>query len=290
MSVSRPGPVLIGYDGSSASTAALAWAASYARTEGLSLRLVHALALPVLSTPMGIAAPLPVDDIEAAARQLLDDACRHVREAHPQLAIDVVVTFGPAAQVVLEESRQAALTVLGSRGLGEFRELVVGSVAAQVSAHASSPVVVVPAGWSAVEGPVVVGVDGSELSSAAVDFGFRYAAATGVELDAVLAWTGPVSTGPGDLIPLVYDADALREEDEAVLSEAVAGHTDKYPDVVVRHRVVHGHAADVLLDAADGAQLLVVGSRGRGGFRGLLLGSVSRAVLHHAACPVAVVR
>jgi nucleotide-binding universal stress UspA family protein len=292
MSVTPPRPVVVGYDGSPASRAALEWAAAYADTAARPLRLLHALAVPLVSSPMGVTGALPVDDLIDAARGLLDEACREVRKTRPDLDVDVVVELGPAAPVLVDESRQASLTVLGSRGLGEFRDVVLGSAAAQVATHATSPVVVVPAGSPAPSpgGRVVVGVDGSELSSAAVDFAFGYAAVTGASIDAVLAWTGPVSTGPGDMIPLVYDAESLRREDEVVLAEAVAGRSGTYPDVVMRERVVHGHPAAVLLDAADGAQLLVVGSRGRGGFRGLLLGSVSRAVLHRSRCPVAVVR
>jgi nucleotide-binding universal stress UspA family protein len=294
MTMSSTEPVVVGYDGSPASAAALAWAAGYVAGNHASLRLVHALALPVVTGPMGVAAVLPVDDLVSSAEELLEQAVDRVRADHPGLAADVAVRVGPATPVLLEEVHRARLVVVGSTGLGELRDAMLGSVALELAEHAGRPVVVVPAGWTAPSAPderrVVVGVDGSDVSSPAVDFAFQQAADTGAVLDAVLAWSGPVSTGPGDMLPLVYDAEALAEENRVTLAESLAGHNDKYPDVQVRARVVRGRPAAVLAEAARGAELLVVGSRGRGGFRGLLLGSVSRAVLHRCAGPVAVVR
>lgn len=122
--------------------------------------------------------------------------------------------------------------------------------------------------------PVVVGVDGSKSG-----------------LVAVHAWTHPVSTGPGDMLPLVYDVNGVEAEEQRVLAESVAGWCDRYPEVPVAHRLVRGPTRTTLIDeSARGAPLLVVGARGRDGFAGLLLGSVSQAVLHHAGCPVAVIR
>ena len=294
MTMSSTGPVVVGYDGSPASAAALAWAAGYAARTHSPLRLVHALALPVVRGPVGVAAVLPVDELVASAEELLEQAADRVRADHPELAAEVAVRVGPATPVLLEEAHPARLVAVGSTGLGELRDIMLGSVALELAEHAGRPVVVVPAGWTAPQASderrVVVGVDGSDVSSPAVDFAFRQAADTGAVLDAVLAWTGPVSTGPGDMLPLVYDAEALAEENRVTLAESLAGHMDKYPDVRVRPRVVRGRPASVLAEAARGAELLVVGSRGRGGFRGLLLGSVSRAVLHRCAGPVAVVR
>jgi nucleotide-binding universal stress UspA family protein len=286
-------PVVVGYDGSPASAAALRWAAAYAETEQNGVRLVHALELPSAGGAMGFAPVVRVTDLVDATEELLDTATEEVRADHPGLRIDVEVTIGAAVPVLLDEAHSARLLVVGSGGLGELRDVLLGSVAAQLTAHASTPVVVVvPAGWTVAAGNsrVVVGVDGSQVSAAAVDFAFGYAGATGAAVEAVLAWEGPVSTGPGDLVPLVYDAETLQRENEAVLAESLAGQGEKHPDVAVWSHVVRGRPADVLAEAARGAELLVVGSRGRGGFRGLLLGSVSRAVLHRTACPVAVVR
>lgn len=285
--------VVVGYDGSPASEAAVTWAAEEATRRHAPLRLVHALALAIVRRPIGPAVMLRIDPIRHAAERLLDATCQRVRSAHPELKIDAVATVADPAPVLLHEATHAGLLVIGSRGLGEFRDLAAGSVMAHVATHAPCPVVVVPASWDAgrKDPPeVVVGVDGSQNSMATVDFAFEQAQATTASLTAVLAWRDPVWTGPGDQLPLVYDQHQLEQESAAVLAESIAGHTDKYPDIPVTERLVRGHADDVLVEAARSAQLLVVGSRGRGAFRGLLLGSVSRSLLHHAPCPVAVVR
>lgn len=281
--------VVVGYDGSPAADAACEWAAAEAERRGAKLRLVHVLALPIAGTPMGIADGLQTEPLRVAAERLLDKVCRRLRAERPTLSIDVVVEFGGAAPALLEEATEATLVVLGSRGLGEFRDLASGSVSAHVATHAPCPVVVIPPAGTPGSG-VVVGVDGSELSVDAIDFAFEQAQARNVTLTAVMAWHDPVRTGPGDLLPLVYDVDELREESAALLAESIAGHTEKYPDVVVEQELVRGHPDDVLIDAGRSAELLVVGSRGRGAFRGLLLGSTSRSLVHHAPCPIAVVR
>jgi nucleotide-binding universal stress UspA family protein len=136
----------------------------------------------------------------------------------------------------------------------------------------------------------VLGVDGSPNNNAAIGFAFEEAALRGVPLTALHAWSHPVSTGPGDMLPVVYDVGEVESEEARLLSEALAGWGDKFPDVVVDRKLVHGGARKALIDAAHEAQLLVVGGRGRGGFTGLLLGSVSQAALHHAVCPVAIIR
>jgi nucleotide-binding universal stress UspA family protein len=135
-----------------------------------------------------------------------------------------------------------------------------------------------------------VGVDGSPASDSALGFAFEEASLRGTGLTVVHAWTMPVSTGPGDILPLVYDIDEVNAEETRLLAETVAGWQEKYPDVRVHRVVAHGAPAHELVQRSAGAELLVVGSRGRGGFRGLLLGSVSQAAIHHAQCPVAVVR
>ena len=284
-------PVVVGYDGSPAAEAAAFWAAAEAVRLSTKLRLVYVLVLPVVNSPIGIAVALGTDQLRNAAHQLLDKVARRLRATHPALAIDVVTEFGGTASVLLQEATEARLVVLGSRGLGEFRDLTAGSVSAHVATHATCPVVVIPPHWSPddAEG-VVVGVDGSELSVDAVDFAFEQAQARGTTLTTVMAWHDPVSTGPGDMLPLVYDPEELRQESAALLAEAIAGHAEKYPDVVVQQEIIRGHPSDVLIDAGRSAELLVVGTRGRGAFRGLLLGSTSRALVHYAPCPIAVVR
>lgn len=284
-------PVVVGYDGSPAAEKAAVWAAAEAARRHTTLRIVHVLALPMVSTPMGFAVPLETEPLRHAAQKLLRELAGRLRSDHPSLQIKVAAEFGSTAAVLLQEATDAQLAVLGSRGLGEFRDLVAGSVSAHVATHADCPVVIVPASWwPGVRSGVVVGIDGSATSTAATDFAFEQAQARSMPLTAVLAWHDPVRTGPGDLLPLVYDLDALEQENAAVLAESIAGHAEKYSDMDVRRELVRGHADDVLIDAARSADLLVVGSRGRGAFRGLLLGSTSRALVHYAPCPIAVVR
>jgi nucleotide-binding universal stress UspA family protein len=285
--------IVIGYDGSPASEAAARWAADAAERLGRPLRVVHAMPWPILRTASGAAVLVELDTVRHAAERLLAKVCRRLRAEHPGLDLGAEVMTGDSVPVLLREAAESSLLVVGSRGLGELRDLAAGSVMAHVATHAHCPVVVVPTDWpraASVRNEVVVGVDGSAQSAAAIDFGFRYAELTGAAVTAVLAWHDPKSTGPGDMLFPVFDVEVLEQDSAAVLGEAVAGQAVDHPDVKVTEQLVHGAAANVLVDASQHAQLLVVGSRGRGRFRGLLLGSVSRAVLHHAQCPVAVVR
>jgi nucleotide-binding universal stress UspA family protein len=168
----------------------------------------------------------------------------------------------------------------------------MGSVSAHLATHATCPVVIVPPRWESDEAPggVVVGVDGSERSLQAIDFAFKQAETRRAPLTAVMAWQDPLSIGPDDPLPTVYDLDALEQQSAVLLAESPAGRRDNYPDVSVHEQLVRGTARDVLTAVGRSAALLVVESRGRGAFRGLLLGSTSRALVHHPPCPVAVVR
>jgi nucleotide-binding universal stress UspA family protein len=180
---------------------------------------------------------------------------------------------------------------LGSRGMGGFVGLLVGSTAVHLSAHGRCPVLVVrEVGDEA--GPVVVGVDGSVMGEQAVGFAFAEAALRKAPLRALHAstWNAPLPAPQDAAVPYANPPGALAGEEERLVSEALAGHRERYPEVPVEDQVVHGRTREALIEASHSAQLLVVGARGRGGFAGLLLGSVSQAVLHHAHCPVAVVR
>ena len=285
-------PIVVGYDGSPAATAALRWAAALAAKEHTRVELVHALELPYsIGTRRVLGAPRLTELVDATAA-LLTAAAKPVETDHPDIDVDVVVVVGSAAAILVDRARSARLVVVGSNGLGEVRDVLAGSVTAQLSMHAAVPVVVVPPNWTPASGNgrVVVGVDGSQVSAAAVDFAFGFAEVVGAQVEAILTWTGPVSTGPGDMVPLVYNADDLRRDNQLTIAECLAGQADKHPDVVVRSRVIRGRPADILEAASRGGTLLVVGSRGHGGFRGLLLGSVSQALIHRTTCPIAIVR
>jgi nucleotide-binding universal stress UspA family protein len=281
---------VVGVDGSEASFAAVRLAAREAGFRGRSLRVVHAFVWPLVQATMaGVPRPEPDAEMRRDAEQIVRDAVAEATKADPELAVTGDLVTGGAGGALVDASRDAVLVVLGDRGLGGFTGLLVGSVAVQVAAHGSCPVLVAR-GREHASGPVVVGVDGSATSDAAVQMAFEEASARGAELVAVHFWTGPVSTGPGDMLPLVYDYDDVEADEVRLLAESIAGWRERYPEVPVTRRVIRGHPAHGLVDESVQAQLLVVGARGRGGFTALLLGAVSQAVLHHATCPVAIVR
>jgi nucleotide-binding universal stress UspA family protein len=282
-------PVVVGVDGSDASFAAVDLAAREATLRRRPLRIVHAFIWPYLHVPLG-PSPYgpPGGGLRHQAEQILADAHARAHAAAPQVPIHGELITGEAAAVLCGSSRTAGLVVIGDRGLGGISGLLVGSVAVQLAAHAACPIVVAR-GSADPAAPVLLGVDGSPANNPAVGFAFEEAALRGVPLTAMHTWTHPVSTGHGDMLPLVYDAAEVEADENRVLAEALAGWHDRYPDVVVHRDLTHGGARQALIDATGRAQLVVVGTRGRGGFTGLLLGSVSQAVLHHAACPVAIV-
>jgi nucleotide-binding universal stress UspA family protein len=290
MSTATGAPVIVGVDGSTSALGAVRLAAHEARMLGRPLRVVHAFIWPLMHVPLG---PSPTGPPETGLRHdaevIVKNAVAEAARAEPHVEITAQILAGAAAPVLLQEARHAALVVLGDRGLGGFTSLLVGSVAVQVAAHAECPVMIARGDLGA-GGPVVVGVDGSHVSDLAIAFAVEEAARRGTGLLAVHAWTHPVSTGPGDMLPLVYDVDDVQAEEDRLLAESIVGCRDRYPDVAIDHRLVRGRPAPTLIAESARAQLLVVGSHGRGGFAGLLLGSVSHAVLHHARCPVVIVR
>jgi nucleotide-binding universal stress UspA family protein len=282
-------PIVVGVDGSAQSLVAVDLGVREAQLHGRPLRLVHAFVWPLLGVYTGPSPDgLPGGGLAADADRLLAQALAHATAAGPDLAITAEVVTGTVVPVLLDEASRAALVVLGNRGLGGFTGLLVGSVAVQVAAHAPGPVLVAR-GAPHAEGSVVVGVAGTDRSGPAVGFAFAEAAARGTELVALGAWYGGVPSQVEDDLPLIYDAEDVQGLLAKELSAAIAAARARHPEVVVREEVRYGRAARTLVDASSRAQLIVVGARGRGGFAGLLLGSVSQAVLHHAGCPVAIV-
>lgn len=286
-------PVVVGVDGSASGLDAVAVAAREARLRGCGLKVVHAFTLPALYAPPGPSSWGPaVAELRDAAGRLVDDAVRHARGAAPDVEVDAAVVAGEPLTVLEAQSRTAVLTVVGSRGLGSFAGLLLGSTAVHLAAHGRCPVLVVR-GRPAGRGPVLLGVDGSPAAQAAVGFAFAEAALRGAGLVALHAWNEwntPVPPPQDPSEPYALAPGMLAAGERRLLAEALAGHRERYPDVAVREVVVRGGVRRALIDASADADLLVVGARGRGGFTGLLLGSVSQAVLHHAGCPVAVVR
>ncbi|MDG4800780.1 universal stress protein [Micromonospora sp. WMMD980] len=282
--------VVVGVDGSEPATRAVRLAAREARRRNRPLRVVHAFIWPLLRVPVTAPAQSPPGaGLRNQAEQVVTDAVATAEAECPGLRTTGEIIDGEAAAVLLGESPTAALVVLGDRGLGGFAALVVGSVAVQVASHADCPVLVAR-GRTRDAGPVVVGVDGSPLSRHAVEFAAATASSRGARLHAVHAYTHPTSQGAGDMQPLVYEEGRLRGEEDRVLAETLAGVGERWPDVPVTREVVHARPVAALTAASRDAQLLVLGRQGRGELTGLLLGSVSQALLHRADCPVAVVR
>ncbi|MEU8649430.1 universal stress protein [Streptomyces sp. NPDC048737] len=287
------GLVVVGVDGAETSLAAVEAAAREARARGAGLRIVHAFIWPAMHVPTG---PSPLGPPEGGIRNAVDrltaEAVERARATAPEVDVRHAVVSGEPLTVLEAQSREAELVVVGSRGMGGFVGLLVGSTAVHLAAHGRCPVLVVREPARA-DGPVVVGVDGSAAGRRAVDFAFAEAELRKAPLMALHAWTtwnAPLPPPPDASQPYANPPGALASEEERLLSEALAGCRERWPDVVVDHRVVHGGAREALIEASRSAQLVVVAARGRGGFTGLLLGSVSQALLHHAHCPVAVVR
>ncbi|MFI7522770.1 universal stress protein [Micromonospora globbae] len=289
MNSSDGAAVVVGVDGSEPALRAVRLAAIEAARRQRPLRVVHGFVWPLLHVPLTAPAGAPGGGLRDQAEQLVSAAVAEAEATAPGIRVSGEIIDGEAAAVLLGETPTAALIVLGDRGLGGFSALVVGSVAIQVASYADCPVLVAR-GTFRTDGPVVVGVDGSELSALAIEFAAETAAARDTDLLALHAYRHPVSTGPGDMQPLVYDPAQLHGEEDRVLAESLAGLGDRYPQLRVTRRAVRGRPGRVLTEASRTAQLVVVGGQGRGEFTGLLLGSVSQSALHHADCPVAVVR
>ncbi|MFD8496100.1 universal stress protein [Amycolatopsis sp. NPDC059657] len=281
-------PIVVGADGSVAATCALRWAAAEAAASGRALRIVHVVDLEVTVYPRYQPAHYDLREMELMrGHRLLREAREVVRETASEVIPELRLDQGKVAEALREESRAASLLVLGGRQPRPLDRIAVGSVVVALAAHARCPVVVVRVpdaeDLPPTEGPVVVGVDHPPSSEEALEIAFEEAARRGARLIAVHSWDDHEINWPLD------QHDVETHEDD-LLAQRLAFWQVKYPDVAVERRIARGRPADRLLDLADQAQLIVVGSRGRGGLKGLLLGSTSQTVLSHALCPVLVAR
>ncbi|MBO0874145.1 MAG: universal stress protein [Pseudonocardia sp.] len=289
-------PVIAGLDGSEPGRQAARWAAAEASRRCAPLRLVHAVNVAPYTPAAGyVPAQGLFEALEDEARRWLLEAKADIGAAYPALPIDLEVAVGHPVQVLVARSENAGLVVLGASGAGGLAGALAGSTAIALTAHGRCPVAVVrgPAPGEAPpdEGPVVVGVDGSPASEAAVGIAFEEASLRGARLLAVHAWTGFESDSEYNTARrFADDWTSVHAAEREVLAERLAGWQEKYPDVEVRRLVARRRPAPCLLRYAADARLLVVGSRGRGGFTGMLLGSTSRTLIQHATCPVIVAR
>jgi nucleotide-binding universal stress UspA family protein len=262
--------VIAGVDGSAQSYEAARWAAAEAHRRHAPLRLV------IVNDD-----PARTEYAEKAVRGAAEDC----RAQTPELEVTEEVVTGHPIDELLRRCQRAQLMVVGSRGRGGFTDALLGSVSTAVATHGRCPVAVLR-GYAGSTGPVVVGVEDSPGSQAAVEFGVATAAQRGTELVAVQVWQEEGLLAP-PLPP--EDRDQVQQQVERSLAQQITKWSAHYPDVRIRSVVCRGHPVAALTDAARDAQLLVVGHRGRGGFAGLFLGSVASGVLHHARCPVTVV-
>jgi nucleotide-binding universal stress UspA family protein len=284
-------PVIAGVDGSPSSLAGAAHAARAAVDRGVELELVHGYlhalgygAMPI--DPYAITVPAPPADGERMLARLAE----RLRTEYPGLRVRARQVAGGPAATLVDESRRADLLVVGCRGLGGFAGLVLGSVSAQVAAHAHCPVLIVrPAGPDhPPDGPVLVGVDFSPGSDTALACAADEAVRRRVPLVVThVWWNDPLETA-------MHPADDVVTQARSAAAGLLAGAVDevrqRHPGLPVSRRLVHSLNPEHNLVAASRETILVVvGSRGRGGFGGLLLGSVSQALVHHAHCPVLVV-
>lgn len=282
--------ILVGVDGSDASNEAVRWAARDAVHENADLRLVGVYDASTSDYAPGVI--IPQDVIEAIRNDATDavsEAAVIAADAAPGVEATASVVDGDASRVLLELGADADMTVLGTRGLGAVKALFLGSVSTTVAAHSHGRVVVVtgPGG----DGPVVVGVDDSPVSDPAVREAFRYASLHNRRLVAVHTWAPLDSDALHGYGIDPDEIERISQDAVASIAERLAGYAQEFPDVEVERRVLPEQPSRAILDAAgDDAALIVLGSRGRGGFTGLLLGSTSQKVLHHAEVPVMVVR
>ncbi|MGW0117940.1 universal stress protein [Streptomyces sp. NPDC003327] len=271
--------IVVGVDPVRDGKLALAWAADEARRRRRALRLV--VVVPPLHDTQHVDDSPRHQAQTQSAKETLRSAVDWARARQPGLDVTPALFEGFPARVLAGLSREAAMVVLGSRHLSRTEEfLSAGSLVVPVTAQARCPVVVVGDAEHSTQDPpyLVVGVDGSESSRAAVALAFEEADLRGCALRAVAVWQPPVFT--------LRTGDALFRAERRLLSETTAGWAEKYPDVRLTHEVLIGSPVEVLADAADHALAVVVGRRGRGGYMGMRVGSVVHGLLHRARCPV----
>ena len=289
--------IVIGIDGSAAADRALAWGLDEAGRRGDPVHLVSVFTLPMVVGGVmgGYVGPALTSDEIVQLRDSHHDQLRQrmdlARTSHPDVTVTAEVVQGAPAPVLIEVSEDADLVVLGTEGTGAFESLLLGSVSHTVAHRARCAVVLVPVSAGA-GGPekVVVGVDGSEHSDAAVDWAARQAALCNVELVIVHAWSYPYRRRRGEF-PEGDETGSMMQMDAQLVVDAAVARAGEPTDAPshITGSLVEAGPVDALVEAAGPADLVVVGARGRGALRAALLGSTSASLVHHATGPVAIV-
>lgn len=284
--------ILVGVDGSPAAKYAVDWAARDAAMRNARLTIVHTVR-PIGLTPPPLSATTAFSRWQVEQGQaILDDAVEIARRSTSgggPTQIERELLFSPAVPALIDLSKEAQLVVVGSRGRGPLTRSLLGSVSSSLIRHAHCPVAVIhdedPLMPQPAQAPVLVGIDGSTISELATSIAFQEASWRGVELVALHVWSDvEVNDFP------TIDWPAMKPAAQQILAERLAGWQQRYPDVPVRRVVECDHPTYHLIKGSESAQLVVVGSHGRGGFAGMLLGSVSTAVAHSVRMPVIVAR
>ena len=283
------GRIVVGIDGSPHSERAALWAAREAVAHGRGLTLLFAILPSVSSITFGPGVPVSPDGIDEI-REVAGNELRALAEALPCKDILTALVIGAPSGALFDASLTAETIVVGSRGRGGFKGLLLGSVSVQITAHAQCPVVIIREEPITDARNIVVGIDGSPASQAALAFAFDQASTHGWNLVALHAWDIPSY----DLLVFSdssYPVALSRNIEDEIRLTAVAlgGFTEKYPDVKVETRIIRGNTAEALVAAAVDASMLVVGTRGHGRIVGAIVGSISRSVMHESAVPIAVV-
>ncbi|HYO86827.1 MAG TPA: universal stress protein [Dermatophilaceae bacterium] len=284
--------VVVGVDGSPSAAHAAEWAAVWAARTGRDLGLVAALGVMPRDRPDGQAiATVMYDAFRNSVADMLAQTAGELRNRHPGLTVNTTVVWGDAAIVLVEVSQHAEVLVLGTRGLGGWQGLLMGGVADKVATHARGPLVVVPPNVPlSGDGPVVLGVDDPETGSPRITFAVQAAQVLGKPLVMIHAWQPPDMwrairrvSGSGEWATIEADAqDRINRATEKVRALDA--------DLELLPRVVSANPVATLADASGSAELVVLGSRGRGGWQGLLLGSTSREMIQRTHCPLAIIR
>ena len=288
--------IVVGVDGSEGSKVALAWALEQASLSGRARVVALKAWQPVVpaSSPWWAEYDIPYD-LHDGTRAMLEAIVAEVRGNRVDVEIEECVVRGSPVDALMDAARTADVLVVGSRGFGGFKGLLLGSVGHQLVTHASCPTIVVPLPGSR-EGSgehdprqIVVGVDGSRNSVAALEWAGWWAKERDARVCAIYAWRSPPLVVPPAHIGVGWPSDSKPYADAKHELESFVAATDLPDGVSVETRAPEGDPARVLLEEAARAGLVVVGARGRGGFLGLLLGSVATAVVHHCPCPVAII-
>lgn len=278
--------IVVAVDGSAASTAAVSWAAGEAAMENIPLTVVHAVVTPTATWPPVAYPEALATKLEVEGKRVVLDAIKIAQEAMPadrKVAINRELVYSAPGVALIKMSEEADMVVVGSSGRGFLVRSVLGSVSSNLVRHARCPVAIIRdedlSGLQQL--PVLVGIDGSPASERATEIAFEQASRRGVDVLALHAWSDVV------VDPAGLDWASVQAEAERGFAENLASWEERYPNVGIKRIIVCDRPARQLIEKSDSAQLVVVGSNGRGGLTGML-GSVSHAVVNSVRKPVIV--